>query len=49
MAKAARIPVVAAGWGHAVQPIESYMRSECLRYFETVEDFKQFLLEDAWS
>lgn len=47
MAKAAGLEVVAAGWGHSVQPIQDYMRQECQQYFETVQDLAAFLLEPA--
>ncbi|CAE7650048.1 unnamed protein product [Symbiodinium pilosum] len=44
MAKAVGLTAVAAGWGHSVQPIQDYMRRECTQYFDTVEDFANFLL-----
>ncbi|CAL1169532.1 unnamed protein product [Cladocopium goreaui] len=47
MAKAAGLEVVAAGWGHSVEPIQEYMRKECRHYFETVQEFADFLLAPA--
>jgi len=36
--------VAAAGWSHRLAPIERYMREHCLAYFESVADFREFLL-----
>ena len=44
MARAAGVPVAAAGWAHRLAPIERYMREHCLAYFESVADFREFLL-----
>ena len=45
MAKAAGLPnIVGAGWGHSVEPIQEYMRRECRHYFESVQEFADFLL-----
>eukprot|EP00929_Paragymnodinium_shiwhaense_P039597 TRINITY_DN20789_c0_g1_i2.p1 TRINITY_DN20789_c0_g1~~TRINITY_DN20789_c0_g1_i2.p1 ORF type:complete len:165 (+),score=27.29 TRINITY_DN20789_c0_g1_i2:326-820(+) len=44
MARSAGIRVAAAGWGHSVPQIESYMRKECDHYFKTVQEFSDFLL-----
>ena len=44
MARAAGVPVAAAGWSHRLAPIERYMREHCLAYFESVADFREFLL-----
>ncbi|CAE7703309.1 unnamed protein product [Symbiodinium sp. KB8] len=49
MAKAAGVTAVAAGWGHTVQPIQDYMRRECAQYFETVQDFADYLLTSRAS
>jgi len=49
MAKDAGITAVAAGWGHNVQPIQDYMRRECAQYFETVQDFADYLLTSRAS
>ncbi len=45
MAREAGVAVVAAGWAHNIGEIRAYMRAHCLAYFETVEAFRNFLLE----
>ncbi len=44
MAHSARISVAAAGWGHSIPEIRQYMRSNCIAYFETVEEFAAFII-----
>jgi len=43
MAQAAGVDVAAAGWGHRIGEIRTYMRSHCAAYFATVEAFSSFL------
>jgi len=44
MARAAGIRTAAAGWGHQVGEIRAYMRESCDYFFETVEEFRAFIL-----
>jgi len=44
MAKGAGVDCAAAGWGHDIGEIRSYMREHCSRYFSTVEEFRAFVL-----
>lgn len=45
MAKAARVSIAGAGWGHRIREIEEYMRSNCTRYFRTVESLRRYIFE----
>jgi len=47
MAQAARVAVAAAGWAHRLEPIERYMRENCVAYLESVPVFQEFVLEQA--
>jgi phosphoglycolate phosphatase/pyrophosphatase PpaX len=44
MSHATGVAVAGAGWGHGIPEIASYMRENCIAYFERVEDFRDFLL-----
>ena len=44
MSEAAGVDLAAAGWGHGIPEIESYMRAHSVGYFRRVEDFRDFLL-----
>jgi phosphoglycolate phosphatase/pyrophosphatase PpaX len=44
MARASGIDPAAAGWGHSIPQIRNYMKSNCIAYFERVEDFRRFIL-----
>jgi beta-phosphoglucomutase-like phosphatase (HAD superfamily) len=44
MAKAAGLHAAAAGWGHKIPEIRAYMKKYCIAYFETVEEFADFIL-----
>lgn len=44
MGKAAQIPVASAGWAHDIPLIRDYMRDNCIAYFETVQEFADFIL-----
>ena len=43
MARAANVPFAAAGWGFDIPEIETYMRSNCDRYFKTVAELAEWL------
>lgn len=45
MAKAAAVPFAAAGWAYSVEQIEAFLRSNCPRYFATVEELRKFLFD----
>lgn len=44
MAKAAKVPVAAAGWAHRIPEIQDYMKSQCDLYLERVEDLAGHVL-----
>ncbi len=44
MSQAAGVAVAGAGWAHRIPQIQSYMRRHCLAYFETVAEFREFIL-----
>ncbi len=44
MSRAAGVAVAGAGWAHRIPQIQSYMRRHCLAYFETVVEFREFIL-----
>jgi phosphoglycolate phosphatase/pyrophosphatase PpaX len=44
MSRNTGVPVVAAGWSHNIPQIRDYMEKNCLAYFNTVKDFKHFIL-----
>ena len=43
MAKACHVPFACAGWSHDLLEIRDFMKQNCDIYFETVEDFKNYL------
>ena len=45
MAREAGVAVAGAGWAHRIPRIREYMQAHCLAYFETVEAFRDFLLD----
>jgi phosphoglycolate phosphatase/pyrophosphatase PpaX len=47
MAQAAGVPAAAAGWAHRIPEIERFMRAHCVVYFETVADFRCYVLSRA--
>ena len=44
MSKNTGVPVAAAGWSHRIPQIRYYMEKNCVAYFETVKDFRRFIL-----
>jgi len=44
MAKAAGVPVAAAGWAHQIPEIRSYMKAHSVAYLETTAAFREFIL-----
>ncbi len=46
MAQALRIHTAAAGWAHNIEEIRTYMQMNCTYYFQTVEEFCYFFLEE---
>ena len=44
MGQAAGVAVAAAGWGHSIPAIRTYMREHCAAYLETVEDLRRLVL-----
>jgi len=44
MARAAGVEVAAAGWGHDIPAIRSYMEANCIEYFQRVADFAAYIL-----
>jgi len=49
MAKALCIDTAAAGWAHNIEEIRTYMQLNCTYYFQTVEEFRRFLLEEEFD
>lgn len=47
MSQATGVPAAAAGWGHRVPEIESYMRVHAVAYFPRVEDLREFLFPQS--
>ncbi len=45
MAKSCGVDFAAAGWSNDIPEIESFMRSNCDKYFKTVAGFSDFLEE----
>lgn len=43
MALACGVDFAAVGWANDIEPIESFMRRNCRRYFKRVEDLAEFL------
>jgi len=44
MAQASGVAVAAAGWGHSIPAIRDYMVKHCITYFETIDQFRSFIL-----
>ena len=44
MARAAGMDAAAAGWGHHIEEIRTFMRAECRYFFADVAEFRSFLL-----
>ncbi|MFP4638313.1 MAG: HAD family hydrolase [Spirochaetaceae bacterium] len=47
MARTAGVAVAAAGWGHEVSSIAAQMREMCDVYLESVEQLRQYVLDDS--
>lgn len=45
MSRATEVPIAASGWAHRIPEIEQYMRASCLAFLETVDDFRNFILQ----
>ncbi len=45
MARAAGVPIAAAGWSHQIQEIKDYMLENCDLYFDTIDDFASSIFE----
>ena len=43
MAREAGVDFAAAGWANDIEPIESFMRSNCRYYFKTVPELADFV------
>lgn len=46
MGQASGVSVAAAGWSHSIPKIRDYMRKNCVAYFDSVGEFRQFVLEE---
>lgn len=46
MGKSAGAATAAAGWGHRVPEVESYMREICDYYWATVRELREFIMKD---
>jgi beta-phosphoglucomutase-like phosphatase (HAD superfamily) len=44
MSRASGVSVAAAGWAHRIPRIRAYMRRNCDTYFETIEQFRSYVL-----
>jgi len=44
MGKNAGVDIVAAGWSHNIPEIKQYMKENTIAYFNSVEEFRNFLL-----
>ncbi len=44
MAQKAGISVAAVGWSHNIEVIERYMRRRCQAFFESVDEFRRYIL-----
>ena len=47
MAKAAGVAVAAAAWSHQIDEIQCYMKDSCDYYFQQVDEFARFILQDS--
>jgi phosphoglycolate phosphatase-like HAD superfamily hydrolase len=45
MAQAAGVDVAAAGWGHRIGEIRTYMQAQCEAYFDSIGAFSSFLFD----
>lgn len=45
MAKASGVPIAAAGWGHRIPEIRSYMEAHCLAYLSDVDELRKMVLQ----
>lgn len=43
MAQKCSVDFAAAGWAYDIEPIETFMRQNCSRYFKTVRELDEFL------
>ncbi len=44
MSQATGVPVAGAGWAHRIPTIRSYMLAHCIRVFDSVVEFRDFVL-----
>jgi hypothetical protein len=44
MARSCNVDFAAAGWSHSIPEIKKQMKLEADYYFETIEEFKNFIL-----
>ncbi len=44
MAKASGVSIAAAGWGHRIPEIRSYMETHCLAYLSDVDELREMVL-----
>ncbi len=44
MSRTSGVAIAAAGWGHQIREIRSYMEKSCQNYFSSVAEFRDFLL-----
>ena len=47
MARQSGVMIAAAGWGHNIPEIQSYMRTHCDVYLSTVEAFQVYVTRDG--
>ena len=45
MSRATGVPIAAAGWGHRIEKIRTYMLENCDAYFDSVGQFRDFVLD----
>ncbi|NQU63317.1 MAG: HAD family hydrolase [SAR324 cluster bacterium] len=45
MARASGVPIAAAGWGHQIPEIKSYMEANCLAYLTDIEEMREMILQ----
>lgn len=46
MGKTAGVATAAAGWSYRVPEVERYMRANCDYYWETVREFREYVIKD---
>ena len=49
MAKAAGVPIAAAGWGHQIPEVRSFMEANCLAYLTEIGEMKEMILQPPVS